>query len=152
MSPGRWIENVAWPASGISPIAARCSPSALPFCGHIGWQDERSFGTAVEELGYDSLPVPDHLMNGSGATTECLTTLTGLAVETDEVSLYPKTINNHLRHGPLLAKAVATLYTVSEGRVKLGMGAGWKCDEAVVYGYTWPEPPDRLRETAETSS
>lgn len=124
--------------------------TSLPFCDHIDWQDQRAFGKAAEALGYDSLGVPDHIMTGSGPTTECLTTVTGLAGVTDDVTLYPKTINNHLRHGPLLAKTVATLDVVSGGRVKLGMGAGWKADEATAYGYEWPAAPTRLREMKET--
>jgi alkanesulfonate monooxygenase SsuD/methylene tetrahydromethanopterin reductase-like flavin-dependent oxidoreductase (luciferase family) len=124
--------------------------SSLPFCGEIDWIDQRSYGVAVDELGYDSVAVPDHLMTGSGATTECLATITGLAGVTESVDLYPKTINNHLRPGPLLAKTVATVDAVSGGRVKLGMGAGWKRDEAVAYGYDWPAPPERLREMEET--
>ncbi|MFB9808607.1 LLM class flavin-dependent oxidoreductase [Haladaptatus pallidirubidus] len=38
---------------------------------------------------------------------------------------------------------------MSGGRLKLGMGAGWKDDEAVAYGYEWPDAPARLREMEE---
>lgn len=122
----------------------------LAFSDEIDWVTQKSFGTAIERLGYDGLAVPDHLMTGEGATTECLMTLAGLAGSTSEVYLYPKTINNHLRHGPLLAKTTATLDNVSNGRLKLGMGAGWKADEAEAFGYEWPEAPTRLRELEET--
>jgi alkanesulfonate monooxygenase SsuD/methylene tetrahydromethanopterin reductase-like flavin-dependent oxidoreductase (luciferase family) len=124
--------------------------STLARCDNISWPRQREYGALLDDLGYDGLGVPDHLMTGDGATTECLTTLTGLAGVTEDVTLFPKTINNELRHGPLLAKTCATLDQVSGGRLKLGMGAGWKADEAVAYGYDWPDAPDRLRAMEET--
>jgi alkanesulfonate monooxygenase SsuD/methylene tetrahydromethanopterin reductase-like flavin-dependent oxidoreductase (luciferase family) len=125
--------------------------TSLPFADAISWTAQRSFGTAIESLGFDGLAVPDHLMTGEGTgTTECLTTLAALARETEDVYLYPKTVNDLLRHGPLLAKIAATLDGVSEGRLKLGMGAGWKRDEAEAYGYEWPGAPDRLRAMEES--
>lgn len=124
--------------------------STLAFCDRIGWEKQRDYARAVEAAGFDGIGVPDHLMTGDGATTECLVTLTALARETDSVTLFPKTINNELRHAPLLAKMAADLDNVSGGRLKLGMGAGWKEDEAVAYGYEWPDAPDRLRAMEET--
>jgi alkanesulfonate monooxygenase SsuD/methylene tetrahydromethanopterin reductase-like flavin-dependent oxidoreductase (luciferase family) len=125
--------------------------STMPFADAISWADQRQFGLDIEALGYDGLAVPDHIMTGGGAgTMEATTTLAALAVETEDVYLYPKTINNPLRHGPFLAKTVATIDEISDGRLKLGMGAGWKDDEAKAYGYDWPAAPDRLRELEET--
>jgi alkanesulfonate monooxygenase SsuD/methylene tetrahydromethanopterin reductase-like flavin-dependent oxidoreductase (luciferase family) len=124
--------------------------TSLLFCDEITWDGQREFGREIEDFGFDGLSVPDHLMTGDGATMECLTTTTALAEATDDVYLYPKTINNPLRHGPYLAKAMATLDNVSDGRLKLGMGAGWKADEAVAFGYEWDDAPTRLRELEET--
>lgn len=121
----------------------------LAFCDEISWEKQHSFGTHMESLGFDGLAVPDHLITGNGSTMECLTTVTALAVATDDVYLYPKTINNPLRHAPLLAKAAASIDVVSDGRLKLGMGAGWKADEAEAYGYDWGDAPSRLRQLEE---
>lgn len=122
----------------------------LAFSDTIHWEDELEFTKAVERFGFDGVAVPDHLMTGDGATMECLTVLGALARETEDVYLYPKTLNDTLRHGPYLAKAVASLDNVSEGRMKVGMGGGWKRDEAEAYGYDWPSAPDRLRAMEET--
>lgn len=124
--------------------------STLAFCDQISWPKQRTYGQAIEVTGYDGIGVPDHLMTGDGATMECFTVLSALASETESVTLFPKTVNNELRHGPLLAKMAGTLDNVSDGRVKLGMGAGWKADEAVAFGYDWPDAPDRLRAMEET--
>lgn len=124
--------------------------STLAFCDAVDWPVQRDYARTAEAAGYDGVGVPDHLMTGDGATTECLATVTGLAAETESVTVFPKTVNDVLRHGPLLAKTCATIDQVSDGRLKLGMGAGWKADEARAYGYDWPEAPDRLRRMEET--
>lgn len=118
--------------------------STLAFCDSVNWPTQRDYGVRLDELGYDGIGVPDHLMTGDGPTTECLTTVTALAGVTERVTLFPKTINNELRHAPLLASTAAAIDNVSDGRLKLGMGAGWKADEAIAYGYEWPDAPDRL--------
>lgn len=124
--------------------------STLPFCEGISWEHQREYAVEAEQCGFDGVAVPDHLLTGDGPTTESLITLTGIAGVTDSVYLYPKTVNNVLRHPPLLAKMAATLDNVSNGRLRLGMGAGWKADEAIAYGYEWPDAPDRLRELEES--
>ena len=124
--------------------------ATLPFCFRIDWDTQREFALAIEALEFDGIGVPDHLMTGDGATMECLSTVAALAAETERVTLFPKTINNELRHGPLLAKTAATLDALSDGRLKLGMGAGWKDNEARAYGYKWPAAPTRLRRMEET--
>lgn len=123
--------------------------TSLPFIDQIDWHSQRQFSKELEELGYDGLAIPDHLMTGKGAT-ECMTTLAGLACATDNVYLYPKTANNVLRHGPMLAKYAATIDEISNGRLKLGMGGGWHESEAIAFGYEWPDAPNRLRAMEET--
>jgi alkanesulfonate monooxygenase SsuD/methylene tetrahydromethanopterin reductase-like flavin-dependent oxidoreductase (luciferase family) len=136
-------------AVNVPTSAGESEYSTLAFCDEMTWEKQRDYAQFAEELGFDGVAVPDHLMTGDGPTAECLTTVAGLAAATEEVYLYPKTINNHLRHPPMLAKACATVDNISDGRLKLGMGAGWKDDEAKAYGYDWPDAPHRLREMEE---
>jgi alkanesulfonate monooxygenase SsuD/methylene tetrahydromethanopterin reductase-like flavin-dependent oxidoreductase (luciferase family) len=124
--------------------------SMLPMADEISWEIQRDFGVEIEALGFDGLAVPDHVMTSESGTMECTTVLAALAAATETVYIYPKTINNPLRHGPFLAKTLATVDVISDGRLKAGMGAGWKEDEAVAYGYDWPDAPTRLRELEET--
>jgi alkanesulfonate monooxygenase SsuD/methylene tetrahydromethanopterin reductase-like flavin-dependent oxidoreductase (luciferase family) len=137
-------------AANLPTSAGTSEYSTLAYCDSIDWETQREYAVNVESFGFDGIAVPDHLMTGDGATTEALITLAALARETESVTVFPKTLNNELRHGPLLAKIAATLDNVSDGRLKLGMGAGWKEDEAVAYGYDWPGAPDRLRAMEET--
>ncbi|WP_129113595.1 LLM class flavin-dependent oxidoreductase [Halegenticoccus tardaugens] len=124
--------------------------SSLAFCDSISWEKQQKFGVDIEGLGFNGLAVPDHLMAGAGPTTEGLATVAGFAGVTKEVTLYSKTFNDQLRHGPLLAKAAAQLDHISGGRLKFGIGAGWKADEAEAFGYEWPAAPERLRRLEET--
>jgi len=51
---------------------------------------------------------------------------------------------NSYRNPALLAKMAATLSLLAPGRFILGIGAGWKKDEYLSYGYEFPEAPARI--------
>jgi alkanesulfonate monooxygenase SsuD/methylene tetrahydromethanopterin reductase-like flavin-dependent oxidoreductase (luciferase family) len=53
-------------------------------------------------------------------------------------------ICNGYRNPALTAKMAGTLDTISGGRFELGIGAGWKRDEWLAYGYGFPETRVRL--------
>ena len=53
-------------------------------------------------------------------------------------------ICNGFRNPALVAKMAATLDTISGGRFELGIGAGWKREEWLAYGYGFPETGERL--------
>lgn len=56
---------------------------------------------------------------------------------------------NSYRNPALLAKMGATLQALTGGRFILGIGAGWKEDEYIAYGYKFPEPKVRIRQLEE---
>lgn len=66
-----------------------------------------------------------------------------LAAETARVRLGHLVLCAGYRHPALVAKMISTLDVVSGGRAELGLGAGWKEDEYVAYG--WGFPPLRTR-------
>ncbi|MFW9854245.1 MAG: LLM class flavin-dependent oxidoreductase [Candidatus Thorarchaeota archaeon] len=53
------------------------------------------------------------------------------------------------RNPSLLAKMVSSLDILSGGRFELFLGAGWKEDEYLAYGYPFPPPGERLKQTEE---
>lgn len=54
------------------------------------------------------------------------------------------------RNPGLLAKMAATLQTLSQGRLILGLGAGWLEDDFTAYGYHFAAPGVRVAQLAET--
>jgi len=82
----------------------------------------------AEELGFTSLWAWDHLFLGSRQPfpqLEALTTLAVLAAHTETITLGTGILVLPIRDPALLAKTAATLQSVSGGRLRLGMAAGW---------------------------
>lgn len=74
----------------------------------------------VEELDYSSLLVPDVL----GTPLATLTALAVAATATTKLRVGSFVCVNDYRHPALLAREIATLDLLSDGRVELGLGAG----------------------------
>lgn len=105
-----------------------------------------------ERLGYYSLWVMDHLTwgrGGEGAVFEAWTLLSALATEIKKMRLGTMVACNSFRNPALTAKIAATLDVISNGRVILGYGAGWKRDEYEAYGFPFPKPSVRVRQMRE---
>lgn len=82
----------------------------------------------AEELGFNSLWGWDHLFLGSRQPfpqLEVLTTLAVLASHTSTIELGTGILVLPIRDPALLAKTAATIQTISGGRLRLGLAAGW---------------------------
>ena len=124
-----------------------------------GWDPARAWARTVavaheaETLGFDSIWLFDHVETEPEPTDEitfeAFVGLSALAVETARVRLGHLVLCAGYRNPALVAKMIATLDVVSGGRAELGIGAGWKEDEYVAYGWGFPpirERMDRLDE------
>ena len=60
--------------------------------------------------------------------------LAWLAARTSRLRLGTLVTANHHRHPAVLAKTAATIDVISEGRLELGIGAGWNEPEDIAYG------------------
>lgn len=107
----------------------------------------------AERLGYDSVWTCDHFFKDLDSVNtnslEAWTLLTALATKTEKMQLGVMVTCNSYRHPAMLAKIAATLDMISDGRLILGLGAGWKEVEYRAYGYRFPplrERMDRLEE------
>jgi len=119
-----------------------------------GWEPERAWARTVEvarhaeRLGADSVWLFDHLHTvpkpTDEITFESFTSLAAVAALTERVRLGQVVICNGFRNPALTAKMAATLDAISNGRFELGIGAGWKRDEWLAYGYGFPETGERL--------
>lgn len=100
---------------------------------------------AAVDAGFGGLWVPDHFMLGPrGEEYEVWTLLGALAERTDVVDLGPLVGSITHRNPALLAKMATTIDLISEGRLRLGLGAGWHEAEHRAYGYGFPDIDTRI--------
>jgi F420-dependent oxidoreductase-like protein len=112
------------------------------------WQRTMALARQAEELGFESIWVFDHFTTvprpKDELTFESFTTLAALAAVTRRVRLGHIVICTAFRNPALTAKMISTMDVISGGRMELGIGAGWKRDEWLAYGYGFPETKERL--------
>ena len=77
------------------------------------------------------------------------TLLASLAAVTKRVRLGLMVGCNGYRHPAVLAKIATTIDHVSDGRLDMGLGAGWFELEYNMYGIPFPPPAQRIRELDE---
>lgn len=77
---------------------------------------------AVEGWGYSTLMVPDHFDEGLGPITAMATA----AAATTDLRVAPLVLDCDFRHPATIARELATIDALSEGRLEVGLGAGWK--------------------------
>ncbi|GAC1358468.1 MAG: LLM class F420-dependent oxidoreductase [Ktedonobacteraceae bacterium] len=118
------------------------------------WQDLLAYNQAsIKALtsGFTTLWVEDHLQWDMTDTFECLTTLSYLAASYPQFKVGTLVLSQSYRNPALLAKMMATLQALSNGRVILGLGAGWKEDEYFSYNYPFPSTKTRMEQLEEAA-
>ena len=110
----------------------------------------KAFARTVEELGFDSLFITDHLLAArrfySVSFLEPLSALAVAAGATERVRLGTSILIMPLRNPVILAKELATMQFLSEGRVILGAGVGWNDAEYDAVGVRKSERGKRTDE------
>jgi len=102
------------------------------------WPDLLAASRAVEDAGWDSLWIDDHLLADEGdprdGKLEGWTTLAALAVLTKRLRLGLLVGANTFRNPGLTAKLATTVDHLSDGRAVLGLGGGWFEREHEAFG------------------
>ncbi len=104
----------------------------------------------AESAGFESLWVMDHFRQIPQVgpawhdMLEAYTTLAWLAGVTDTIRLGTLVTGVTYRNVGHLAKTIATLDVLSQGRAICGIGAGWFKQEHEGYGYNYPSDRERL--------
>ncbi len=99
----------------------------------------------AEALGYATVTLPDHLDDQPAP----LIGLTAVAMHTTSITLLPLVLANDYRHPAVLAKELATLDRLSNGRLEFGIGAGWMTTDYEHSGITHDGPGTRIRRLRE---
>jgi alkanesulfonate monooxygenase SsuD/methylene tetrahydromethanopterin reductase-like flavin-dependent oxidoreductase (luciferase family) len=105
----------------------------------------------AEEAGYDSVWVGDHLIYDlpDGSTRgpfEAWTTLAAIAAITQRVEIGPLVASTSFHAPAMLAKQAATVDAISQGRLILGLGAGWNRREYDAFGFPYDRRVSRFAE------
>jgi alkanesulfonate monooxygenase SsuD/methylene tetrahydromethanopterin reductase-like flavin-dependent oxidoreductase (luciferase family) len=100
---------------------------------------------------FNTLWFEDHLQWGDTAVLESWTTLTTMAALFPSLRAGTLVLCQSFRNPAHLAKMAASLQTITDGRLIVGIGAGWKEDEYKSYGYDYPSPVLRLEQLEETA-
>ncbi|GIZ96098.1 LLM class F420-dependent oxidoreductase [Tsukamurella sp. TY48] len=101
----------------------------------------------AEALGYDVIGVPDHL--GTMAPFPAVV----LAAEaTDRVRVSTVVLNTPFYNPTLLAREAATVDRLTDGRIELGLGAGYVKAEFDEAGIEFPSARQRVDRVAETAA
>lgn len=94
----------------------------------------------IEELGYDTLLVVDHLTTSLGP----LVALAVAAEVTERIRVGSFVLCNDFRHPAILAKELATLDVLSEGRFEFGLGSGYMPSDYQQTGLKFDSPGMRV--------
>jgi alkanesulfonate monooxygenase SsuD/methylene tetrahydromethanopterin reductase-like flavin-dependent oxidoreductase (luciferase family) len=116
----------------------------------IAFRDVISMAQLAEQVGFDALWLGDHLLYelevGPRGPWEVWTTLAALAASTERIELGPLVASTSFHAPAMLAKMAATVDAVSDGRLILGLGAGWNRREYTAFGFPFDNRVDRFAE------
>ncbi len=115
----------------------------------VTWPQWVALARACEEHGIPALFRSDHYMNLDGqhpdrGALDAWATVCGLAGVTSSLRLGTMVSPATFRHPSNLAKLVVSADHISEGRVELGLGAGWHEREHAAYGFPFPPTAERM--------
>ena len=112
----------------------------------------------IEDLGYSALHLADHVlgpgeaMDGTNHPIQELAAVTAMAMAAEATSTLRigcRVFCIDYRHPAVLAKEAATLDLLSDGRLELGLGAGWLRAEYDALGIPFDEPRVRIQRLEE---
>jgi len=136
---------------------ARVNASGFGLCTdqNLTWDQTIERWQYFEQLGFDSVWDCDHFQQPrrpNGPYFEGWTLLAALAARTSTIRVGVLVSSNTFRHPALLAKQATTVDHISNGRLELGIGAGWFVAEHEAFGLPFPGPAElvaRYREAVE---
>jgi len=125
-----------------------CDREYLGLDPAVAWQRTIEIANQAEAAGFESLWLYDHFQVDpplvEAPIFEPFVELSALAMVTSRALLGHLVLAAAYRNAALTAKMICSLDVVSGGRAVLGIGAGWKEDEWLAYGYGFPDHRERL--------
>jgi alkanesulfonate monooxygenase SsuD/methylene tetrahydromethanopterin reductase-like flavin-dependent oxidoreductase (luciferase family) len=117
----------------------------------VSWPEYLDLARRAEGAGFDSVWVGDHLIYDlpDGSTRgpyEAWTTLAAVAAVTERVEIGPLVASTSFHAPAMLAKQAATVDAISQGRLIVGLGAGWNRREYDAFGFPYDRRVSRFEE------
>lgn len=116
----------------------------------VRWPELREMAITAEAVGFDSVWVGDHLLYRTPAGVrgpwEAWSLLAAIAAVTERVQIGPLVAATSFHNPTMLAKKAATVDEISDGRLILGLGAGWNRDEYAAFGFPFDHRASRFAE------
>lgn len=94
----------------------------------------------IEDLGYSTVFVPDHFDEGLGP----ISAMAMAAAVTTELNVGALVLDCDFRHPAVTGRELATIDALSEGRLEVGLGAGWKRSDYDYSGIPMDRPGVRV--------
>lgn len=126
--------------------------SMNPQTGTISpYSEIRALAQSAEASGFDSVWIFDHLIyrwpdRPTSGPWECWTLMSALAEATQRVGIGSIVLCTAFRNPAVLAKMAITLDEISNGRLILGLGAGWHQPEFDAFGLPFDHKAGRFEE------
>jgi alkanesulfonate monooxygenase SsuD/methylene tetrahydromethanopterin reductase-like flavin-dependent oxidoreductase (luciferase family) len=117
----------------------------------VPWPEYLDLARRAEGAGYDSIWVGDHLIydlpdKSTRGPYEAWTTLAAVAAVTERVEIGPLVASTSFHAPAVLAKHAATVDAISQGRLIVGLGAGWNRREFDAFGLPYDRRVSRFEE------
>jgi probable F420-dependent oxidoreductase len=117
----------------------------------VRWPEVLDMTRAVEDLGYDSVWLGEHLLyrwpdRASRGPWEAWSMLAAIAAATTRIEFGPLVACTAFHNPAILAKQATTIDEISGGRLILGLGAGWNETEFRAFGIPFDHRVDRFEE------
>jgi alkanesulfonate monooxygenase SsuD/methylene tetrahydromethanopterin reductase-like flavin-dependent oxidoreductase (luciferase family) len=109
---------------------------------NMTWEKNVERWQLFERLGFESAWLCDHLVQPSrpkGPYFEAWSLLGGLAARTERIRIGVLVSSNTFRQPSVLGKMAVTVDHISNGRLEVGLGAGWYEPEHAMFGIPFPE-------------
>lgn len=110
---------------------------AATAASRVRWQ---SLARRTEELGYDVLTMPDHFTDQLAPVPA----LMSAADATTNLRIGALVLDNDYKHPVVLAKELATMDVLCDGRLEIGLGAGWMVSDYERSGIAYDPPKVRI--------
>lgn len=113
----------------------------------VNWARWQRLAAEVEQLGFAGMFRSDHFTNAGPPdkdSLEMIVSLAYLASQTSRIHFGPCVAPLSFRDPVMLARQAAAIDDLSDGRMILGVGAGWQAREHALFGYELGDVPTRM--------